>query len=159
MQISEEVLVALRLQVVKALCNVSYRQSAEDVAQELVCDAIRQPGTRKLVTERAPDILDGRMPLVLKMRVRSKAHAMMSRNCQIDEYDDSMIVDRCTPGHEESVSEAVEELVTRVPWLGGVLEAARNGCQTWKEVASYLGIPERTFYTKLLQARLCCRRL
>jgi hypothetical protein len=154
MAIDERLATAFRSAVVRALCHPRHREWAEDAAQELVCEMLRQPGTQKLIELQRQQILAGRLSGVLAKRVRAKADSMSAYKRKSTGFEDSRQSQLGARHRGRDWSAArIDALAERAPWIVEALEAQRHGCDTWKEIANHIGIRERTFYSKLRKLR------
>jgi len=155
MRISDGTLEATRQRIVNWLTRKGYGENAEDVAQEFVCEVLRQPRTEQFIIDHAEEVVKGTLPSVIKRRVQSKAHRMISRFLRIEDTDARFMSDATADREKQQLSASwgAEELVAREPWLGSVLEAHRLGCSTQNEVCKHLHMKERTYYAKLRRTR------
>jgi hypothetical protein len=122
---------------------------AQEVAQVLALEALRQPKTLAYLHRRADQIRRNRVPGRLRRRA---LHVVFELRGSATSSLDSANVDQVMDPRwlsDRSVSEAkmfIDDLARRDPWIAQMREAYAVGCETRAELALHLGISERHFF-------------
>jgi hypothetical protein len=122
---------------------------AQEVAQILALEALRQPKTSAYLDWQADQIRRNRVPGRLRRRALHVANEL--RKSATNSVDGTMVDQVVDPRWfaDRSRLEAkmiADDLVRQNSWIAQVRAAYVDGCQTRAELASHLGISERRFF-------------
>jgi hypothetical protein len=103
----------------------------------------------EFIVKNSESILQGKIPGRLLPHYRSKARhfSVGAKRGSILSSDDLLLVDEIS-AREQMRSKTILSLIEQEPLLSKLLEAMRYGCKTNKEIAEFLGMPERTWYAR-----------